>query len=113
MPALGSIFDLGGSWNSATGFFGFISYAVPPTIYEVSLQGKVAVWARVQSGIDPDQYQVEQLWFNSKDGTRVPMFVVSKKGLVKNGGNPTLLSAYRGFPPSPPPLFPPTLMPLP
>jgi len=97
MPALGSIFDLGGSWNSETGFFGFISYAVSPTIYEVSLQGKVAVWARVESGIDPDQYQVEQLWFNSKDSTRVPMFVVSKKGLVKNGGNPTLLSGYGGF----------------
>ncbi len=97
MPALGSIFDLGGSWNSDTGFFGFISYAVPPTIYEVSLQGKPAVWARVESGIDPDQYQVEQLWFNSKDGTRVPMFAVSKKGLVKNGNNPTLLSGYGGF----------------
>jgi prolyl oligopeptidase len=97
MPALGSIFDLGGNWNSESGFFGFVSYAVPPTVFEVSLSGQTTEWARVESGIDPARYQVEQLWFNSKDGTRVPMFVVSKKGLVKNGRNPTLLSGYGGF----------------
>ncbi|HEV7552527.1 MAG TPA: prolyl oligopeptidase family serine peptidase, partial [Candidatus Angelobacter sp.] len=97
MPALGSIFDLGGSWNSESGFFGFVSYAVPPTVFEVSLSGQVTEWARVESGIDPARYQVEQLWFDSKDGTRLPMFVVSRKGLAKNGGNPTLLSGYGGF----------------
>jgi prolyl oligopeptidase len=97
MPTLGSIFDLGGNWNSESGFFGFVSYAVPPTVYEVSLNDQTTEWARVESGIDPARYQVEQLWFNSKDGTRVPMFVVSKKGLVKNGRNPTLLSGYGGF----------------
>lgn len=97
MPALGSIFDLGGNWNSDTGFFGFISYAVPTTVFEASLNGQATEWARVESGIDPNRYQVEQLWFNSKDRTRVPMFVVSKKGLKKNGHNPTLLSGYGGF----------------
>jgi prolyl oligopeptidase len=97
MPALGSIFDLGGNWNSDSGFFGFVSYAIPPTVFEVSLNGKTTEWARVESGIDAARYQVEQLWFNSKDGTHVPMFVVSKKGLVKNGRNPTLLSGYGGF----------------
>jgi prolyl oligopeptidase len=97
MPALGSIFDLGGNWNSASGFFGFVSYAVPPTVFEVSLSGQTTEWARVESGIDPARYQVEQLWFNSKDATRVPMFVVSKKGLEKNGHAPTLLSGYGGF----------------
>ncbi|HZE22875.1 MAG TPA: prolyl oligopeptidase family serine peptidase, partial [Blattabacteriaceae bacterium] len=97
MPALGSIFDLGGNWNSESGFFGFVSYAVPPTVFEVSLSGQTTEWARVESGIDPARYEVEQLWFNSKDGMRVPMFVVSKKGLVRNGRNPTLLSGYGGF----------------
>jgi prolyl oligopeptidase len=97
MPALGSIFDLGGSWNSASGFFGFVSYAVPPTVFEVNLSGQTVEWARVESAIDPARYQVEQLWFNSKDRTRVPMFVVNKKGVVKNGCNPTLLSGYGGF----------------
>lgn len=97
MPALGSIFDLGGNWNSDSGFFGFVSYAVPPTVYEVSLDGQTTEWARVESSIEPQRYQVEQLWFRSKDGTRVPMFVVSKKGLIRNGHNPTLLSGYGGF----------------
>jgi len=97
MPALGSIFDLGGHWNSDSGFFGFVSYAIPPTVYEVSLHGQTEEWARVGSSIDPRRYQVEQLWFRSKDGTRVPMFAVSKKGLIRNGHNPTLLSGYGGF----------------
>lgn len=97
MPALGSIFDLGGNWKSESGFFGFVSYAVPPTIFEVSPDCQTAEWARMESEIDPRRYQVEQLWFNSKDGARVPMFAVSKKGLAKNGRNPTLLSGYGGF----------------
>ncbi|HWF03927.1 MAG TPA: prolyl oligopeptidase family serine peptidase, partial [Candidatus Angelobacter sp.] len=97
MPELGTIFDLGGNWNSESAYFGFISYAIPPTVYEVSLNGQTKEWARVEANIDPDKYQTEQLWFNSKDGTRVPMFVVSKKGLTKNGRNPTLLSGYGGF----------------
>ncbi|MBZ5507282.1 MAG: prolyl oligopeptidase family serine peptidase [Acidobacteriia bacterium] len=102
MPALGSIFDLGGHWNSESGFFGFVSYAIPPTVYEVNFDevhfdGAAQEWERVESGIDPARYQTEQLWCNSKDGTRVPMFVVSKKGLIRNGHNPTLLSGYGGF----------------
>lgn len=97
MPALGSIFDLGGSWNSDRGFFGFISYTIPPTVYEVSLTGAAKEWARVESGIDAEKYQIEQRWFHSKDGTRVPMFVVSKKGLARDGRAPTLLSGYGGF----------------
>jgi len=97
MPALGSIFDLGGHWNSASGFFGFVSYAIPPTVYEVGLNGQTAEWARVDSDIDPARYQTEQIWCRSRDGTRIPMFVVSKKGLAGNGRNPTLLSGYGGF----------------
>jgi prolyl oligopeptidase len=97
MPALGSIFDLGGNWDSPYAYFGFISYATPTTVYEIDLTGHTKEWARVESGIDPAQYQVEQLWFHSKDGARLPMFVVSKKGMVKSGRNPTLLSGYGGF----------------
>jgi prolyl oligopeptidase len=98
MPTLGSIFSgIGGEWDSHEAFFGFFSYAMPPTVYQVSLDGKVSQWARIESDIDPARYQVEQVWFKSKDGTRVPMFVVSKKGLVKNGKTPTLLSGYGGF----------------
>jgi prolyl oligopeptidase len=66
-------------------------------VYEVSLDGRTAAWTGVESSVDPQRYQVEQLWFSSKDGTRVPMFAVSKKGMVRNGHNPTLLSGYGGF----------------
>lgn len=98
MPTLGSIFSgVGGSWDSHEAFFGFHSYAVPPTVYEVSLDGKVTQWARIISDVDPEKFQVEQVWFKSKDGTRVPMFIVSKRGMVRNGKNPTLLSGYGGF----------------
>ncbi len=98
MPTLGSISGhLGGNWDSKEAFFTFISFAIPPTIYQVSLDGKPSVWVRVQSSVDPEKYQVEQVWFKSKDGTRVPMFLVSRKGTVKNGKTPTLLSGYGGF----------------
>jgi prolyl oligopeptidase len=61
-----------------------------------NLQG--VLWANVDApSIDPSGYEVAQEWFKSKDGTRVPMFVVHKKGLQKNGRNPTLLTAYGGF----------------
>ncbi|HZD93690.1 MAG TPA: prolyl oligopeptidase family serine peptidase, partial [Candidatus Sulfotelmatobacter sp.] len=97
MPALGSLFDFGGSWNSDRGFFGFISYTIPSTVYEVSLDGETQRWAGLNSGVNPDEFHIKQRWFSSKDGTRVPMFVVSKKGLIRNGRNPTLLSGYGGF----------------
>src|SRR5437763_9349312 len=56
------------------------------------------LWTKVEApSIDPSGYDVAQEWFKSKDGTRVPMFVVHKKGLQKNGHNPTLLTGYGGF----------------
>ena len=59
---------------------------------------RFSVWAKVDApSIDPSAYEVAQEWYHSKDGTRVPMFVVHKKGIQKNGKNPTLLTAYGGF----------------
>jgi prolyl oligopeptidase len=97
MPTLGSIYAMGGERESKEGFMGFTSYAVPTTVYHVTLDGKVSPWARVDSPVDPDRYEVKQVWFKSKDGTRVPMFLVSKKGFAKSGKAPTLLSGYGGF----------------
>lgn len=98
LPAPGTIFaPLGGNWDSEQAFLGFTSFAMPPSVFEVSLDGKVTPWARVESNIRPDHYRVEQVWFNSKDGTRVPMFLVSKKGIARTGEVPTLLSGYGGF----------------
>lgn len=98
MPMLGSINGrVGGNWNSKEAFFAFHSYAMPPTAYRVSPEGKVSEFQRIQSDIDPAQYEVKQVRFNSKDGTSIPMFIVHKKGLALNGTNPTVLSGYGGF----------------
>jgi prolyl oligopeptidase len=99
LPAIGSVFASSGKWNRDELFYGFQSFTTPSTIYRYDLStGKSSEWAKVDApSIDPAAYDVEQEWYNSKDGTRVPMFVVHKKGLVKNGKNPTLLTAYGGF----------------
>jgi len=59
--------------------------------------GASELWAKVNAPIDPAAYEVKQLWYASKDGTKVPMFVVHKKGLTLNGKNPTWLTGYGGF----------------
>jgi prolyl oligopeptidase len=98
LPTLGKIEGLQGEATGDEAFIGFQSYTVPPTILRYEIAGKkTSEWARVKAPIDSKQYDVKQVWFNSKDGTRVPMFVVSKKGLVLNGKNPTLLTGYGGF----------------
>jgi prolyl oligopeptidase len=116
LPAIGSIYGSGGRWDRDEIFYGFQSFTVPPGIYRVDLtpvhvvtktgtdrfEGDVianpTLWTKVDApSIDPAAYEVNQEWFHSKDGTRVPMFVVHKKGVAKNGKNPTLLTAYGGF----------------
>jgi prolyl oligopeptidase len=114
LPAIGSVFGLSGRWDRDEAFFGFQSFTMPPSIYRVELKpvgvetkpsgpagdviGPTSLWTKVDApSIDPSLYEVSQEWFKSKDGTRVPMFVVHKKGIQKNGKNPTLLTAYGGF----------------
>jgi prolyl oligopeptidase len=114
LPAIGTVFASTGRWNRDEAFFGFQSFTTPPTIYRVELApihlagqpgtaesntfGQTTVWTKVDApSIFPDNYKVTQEWFNSKDGTRVPMFIVHRKSLQKNGHNPTLLTGYGGF----------------
>jgi len=99
LPAIGSIFGLGGKWDRKEVFFAFHSFTVPDSIYQVNLATRgTTLWSKVEApGIDPDKYEVKQVWFDSKDGAHVPMFVFHKKGLVLNGKNPTLLTGYGGF----------------
>jgi len=99
LPGIGSIAGLGGRWDRKEAFFGFQSFTVPPSIYQVELASrKTSLWDKVATpGIDPSAYEVAQLWYTSKDGTKVPMFVFHKKGLALNGKNPTLLTGYGGF----------------
>jgi prolyl oligopeptidase len=99
LPAIGSVFASGGKWNRKEVFFAFHSFTIPDSIYQVNLSDRgSSLWAKVDApGIDPDKYEVQQVWFNSKDGTHIPMFVFHKKGLALDGKNPTLLTGYGGF----------------
>jgi prolyl oligopeptidase len=105
LPGLGSITEIGGKWDSNEAFFGFESFTVPPSIFSMNFrstnfrQGEAPeLWARVDApSIDPSAYQVDQVWFSSKDGTKVPMFIFHKKGLALNGKNPAVLTGYGGF----------------
>jgi prolyl oligopeptidase len=99
LPDIGTVYGLGGKWNRKEAFFAFHSFTVPDSVYQIDLAKRgTSLWKKVDApGIDPDKYDVKQVWFNSKDGTRVPMFVIHKKGLELNGKNPTLLTGYGGF----------------
>ena len=99
LPALGTVYGSSGKWDRDEIFYGFFSFTVPPSVYRYDLKtGKTTEWAKVDApSIDPSLYEVQQEWFHSKDGTKVPMFVVYKKGLKKDGHNPALLTGYGGF----------------
>ena len=99
LPAIGTVFASSGKWDRDEIFFGFQSFTFAPEIYRYDVQsGTTSQWAKVDApSIDPAAYDVQQEWCHSKDGTQVPMFMVHKKGLKKEGHNPTLLTAYGGF----------------
>ena len=99
LPTIGTVFASDGKWNRDEIFYGFYSFTVAPSVYRYDLKsGSTSLWAKVEApSIDPAAYEVEQEWYHSKDGTRVPMFVVCKRGLKKDGHNPTLLTGYGGF----------------
>ena len=97
-PSLGTVTGVAGRWDRNEAFYTFTSFAQPATIYRYDVAtGNQDVWAQVKAPIDPAQFQVRQVWYPSKDKTRVPMFLVYKKGLKLDGNRPTLLYGYGGF----------------
>ena len=98
-PAIGNVYEVSNRHDRNELFFGFQSFTVPPSIYRYDLEsGSSTLWARVDApSIDSSAYNVRQEWYRSKDGTKVPMFIVAKKGLARDGKNPTLLTGYGGF----------------
>ena len=108
LPSLGSAFVIA-RWSGSEAFYGFSSFATPLAIYRYDVaSGKQDLWARVKVPIDSNQFEVKQVWYESKDKTRVPMFLVYRKGLKLDGTTPTLLTGYGGFNISETPLFAPT-----
>src|SRR5690349_18784475 len=98
LPGLGTASDLSGHWNSNEAFFSYRSFVTPQTIYRYDVQtGKTDLWARLNVPFKSDDFEVRQVWYSSKDGTKVPMFLVHKKGLQPDGKLPVLLYGYGGF----------------
>lgn len=95
---LGSLSLLGGRWGSTEGFFSFNSFHIPATIYRYDVAtGQQTIWFHSKVPFPADRYEVKQVWYTSKDGTRVPMFLAHTKGLKLDGSHPTLLTGYGGF----------------
>ena len=95
---LGSVGGGAGRWTSAEAFFTFQTFHVPSAVYRYDVAtGERSVWAAPEPPVDPAAYAVTQRWFTSRDGTRVPMFVVHRPDAALDGSNPTLLTGYGGF----------------
>lgn len=98
MPAPGSASGFGGLRDDKFVFYTFTSFTFPPTIYKYDIAtGSSKVFRRPDVKFNPEDYVTEQVFYPSKDGTKVPMFIVYKKGTPKNGNNPTILTGYGGF----------------
>jgi prolyl oligopeptidase len=98
LPSIGTTSGLIGDQDSDTAYFGFSSYAHPPQIYRTAIStGETELFAKVDVPIDPDAFEVKQVWYPSKDGTKVSMFIIHKKGLALDGTNPAVLYGYGGF----------------
>ena len=97
-PTLGAASQLNGREDSNEAFYSFQSFIIPPTIYRYDVAtGKTEVFAKPKVPFNSDDYEVKQVFYKSKDGTRIPMFISSKKGVKRDGNTPTLMTGYGGF----------------
>ena len=98
LPALGTAAGFGGHRSAKVVYYAFTSFTYPTTIYTYDLATNVStVYQAPKVDVNPADYLTTQVFFASKDGTKVPMFIVHKKGAQLNGENPTYLYAYGGF----------------
>lgn len=98
LPGIGSSGGVSGKKESNDGFFNYSSFISPSTVYKLDIEKlEYKVHETPKLEIDLDQFETKQVWFKSKDGTKVPMFITHKKGLKLDGKRPTLLYGYGGF----------------
>ena len=97
-PGIGTASGFGGKRKHTETFYSFSSFATPPSIYRYELSsGKSELLRQAKVKFEPAEFEVKQIFYESKDGTKVPMFIAHKKGLELDGNNPTLLYGYGGF----------------
>ena len=98
LPSLGEASVPQGRWDSDVAFYSFSSLKQPNTIYRYSISsGSQYAWFQQKTPFDPATIEVKQVWYASKDGTRVPMFIAHRKGIKLDGSHPTYLTGYGGF----------------
>src|SRR5262249_17155993 len=98
LPSIGTVSGISGEVPDREMFFSVASFTEPPTIFRYELKGaKLSVFQKPAVPVATSDYETEQVWYPSKDGTKVSMFLVHRKGLPKDGNRPTLLYAYGGF----------------
>ena len=97
-PGIGTAGGFGGKKTDTETFYSFSSFATPTSTFQYDMKsGKSNLIRQAKVDFDPADYEVKQIFYKSKDGTRVPMFIAHKRGLVLDGTNPTLLYGYGGF----------------
>jgi prolyl oligopeptidase len=112
LPGLGSGGGFGGEPTDPFVFYSFSSFNYPPTIFKYDIATrKSTVFRSPEVAFTPTNYETKQVFYASKDGTKIPMFIVSKKGIKLDATNPTMLYAYGGFNISSTPGFNPLLIP--
>jgi prolyl oligopeptidase len=98
LPGVGTAEGFRGTRKDKETFYSYTSYTTPATIYRYDLEtGQSSVFRKPRVKFDPEDYETRQIFYRSKDGTRVPMFITARKGLKLDGNNPTLLWGYGGF----------------
>jgi prolyl oligopeptidase len=98
LPGIGTANGFGGWKNDTELYYTFTSFTYPPTSFKYNIAtGKSTEYARPKIDFNPEDYETKQVFYTSKDGTKIPMFIVHKKGIELNGKNPTWLYAYGGF----------------
>ena len=106
LPGIGSAIGFNGEPDESETFFSFSSFNRPPTIYRYDVDsGAREIWRQSEVDFDADGFVVRQVFYNSKDGTRVPMFIAHHRDITPDGSTPTLLYGYGGFNISLPPRF--------
>jgi len=98
LPGIGSVGGLSGDVDDKEMFLAYNSFTEPPTNFRYDFaKGDLVAFQKTEVKVDPSQYETEQVWYPSKDGTKVSMFLIRKKGLEKDGNRPVYLYAYGGF----------------
>jgi prolyl oligopeptidase len=98
LPGMGTVDGFSAKQHEKEVYYSFTSFTYPTTIFRYDIAtGKSTLYEKPKVDFNPDDYETKQVFYESKDGTKIPMYIVHKKGIILNGKNPTWLYAYGGF----------------